>query len=288
MRGRIAVQRWPVPLIILLCIALDICAGPLPIAWGHHNAQHTPVMLQGIDLEQRLGTQVPLDIRLRDSTGRQVQLGAYFRDKPVILSLAYYSCDNLCPLSLDGLVKAMRVLPLVLGKDFTVVTVSIDPRDTPELAAATKQRYVRRYARAGDGEGWHFLTGDAEATRRLAQAVGFRYTYDPAQEQYAHASGIMVLTPAGVTARYFYGIEYAPRDLRFGLVEAAAHTIGTPIDRLLLFCYHYDPRTGQYGLIVMPILRLAALLTVLGLGTGVGLMLRRDWRARQAEKRPAP
>jgi protein SCO1/2 len=266
--------------VLMACGVLLLSIVGIRSVWGHHNAQHTPAMLEHVDLEQRLHAQVPLHVRFRKSTGEHVRLGEYFQDKPVILTLAYYSCDNLCPLSLDGLVKAMRVLPLAPGKDFTVLTVSIDPRDTPERAAATRQRYVRRYTRGGEVEGWHFLTGESDAVQRLAEAVGFRYRYDASQDQYAHASGIMVLTPTGVIARYLYGIEYAPRDLRFSLVEAAAHTIGTPIDRLLLLCYHYDPRTGQYGLIIMPILRIAALAMLLGLGAGVGLMLRRDLRAR--------
>jgi protein SCO1/2 len=244
--------------------------------WAHHGAQHTPPLLQGVGLEQRLHAQVPLDLRFRDETGMWVSLRDYVNTKPILLTLAYYNCPNLCPLVLNGLVRALRVLSLTAGADFEVLTVSIDARDTPELAAATKQDYVRRYGRTGAAQGWHFLTGDAAAITQLAQAVGFRFNYDAAEAQYAHASGVIVLTPEGVVARYVYGIEYAPRDLRLGLVEAARGTIGTPIDQLLLYCYHYDPRTGTYGLVIMNVLRLAGLTTVVGMVTLVGIMFRRD------------
>jgi protein SCO1 len=173
-------------------------------------------------------------------------------------------------------VRALRALSFTVGEQFTVVTLSIDPRDTPALAAAKKAHYRRQYGSPAAAAGWHFLTGASEAIQRLTDAVGFRYTYDAAQDQFAHTSGIMLLTPLGILARYFYGIEYAPRDLRLGLVEAAANRIGSPIDQLLLYCYHCDPRTGRYSLGILNAIRLAGLVTVLTLGAFLGLMLRRE------------
>jgi protein SCO1/2 len=254
----------------------------LPV-WGHHNTQHVPEILQKIGLEQRLNTQIQRALPFRDAAGKAVQLGDYLQDRPVILTLAYFDCPNLCPLVLEGLVKAMRVLGLDLGKDFDVITVSIDPKDTPALATQAKQRYLKRYGNAHAAAGWHFLTGEQEAITRLAQTVGFRYTYDEQQQQYAHASGIMVLTPQGRVSRYFYGVEFPPRDLRLGLVEASRNTIGTPIDQLMLMCYHYDPMTGQYSFIILPSIRLAGLLTVAGLAMLMGTMIRRDRRRKKTE-----
>lgn len=256
--------------------AILVLLGSCLPAWAHHTSQHEPELLRQVGIEQRLDTLVPLDLMFQDETGQDVRLGDYMQGKPVILTLAYYDCPRLCPLVLTGLVKAMRVLPLRLGQDFKVLTVSIDPRDTPEKAMAAKRDYLRRYGHPEAADGWHFLTGRQAAIARLAERVGFRYTYDAEQAQYAHASGLMVLTPAGKLARYFYGLEVAPRDLRLGLVEAAQHRIGTPIDQLLLLCYHYDPRTGQYGLLIMPVIRVAGLVTVLGLGMGIGFMHRHN------------
>jgi protein SCO1/2 len=245
-------------------------------AGAHHTAQHTPDILREVGIEQRLQAQIPLELVFRDETGRPVQLGNYFGEKPVILTLAYYNCPNLCTLVLNGLVRALRALSFAVGEQFSVVTLSIDPRDTPALAAAKKAQYLRQYGSPAATTGWHFLTGESAAIQRLTDAVGFRYTYDAKQDQFAHASGLMLLTPQGVLARYFYGIEYAPRDLRLGLVEAAANRIGSPIDQLLLYCYHYDPQTGRYSLGILNAIRLAGLITVLTLGAFLGLMLRRE------------
>jgi protein SCO1/2 len=250
---------------------------PLPVS-GHHNTQHTPEILRKIGLDQRLNAQIPLYLSFRDTTGKAVQLGDYLQDKPVILTLAYFDCPNLCPLVLDGLVKAMRALQLALGKDFDVITISIDPRDTPELATEAKQGYLKRYGSSHAAAGWHFLTGEQDAITRLAQTVGFRYTHAQEQEQYAHASGIMVLTPQGRVARYFYGVEFPPRDLRLGLIEASHNTIGSPVDQLILRCYRYDPMTGQYSFIILPSIRIAGLLTVGCLAMFMGAMIRRDRR----------
>jgi protein SCO1/2 len=233
-------------------------------------------LLRNVGFEQRLYAQLPLALEFRDETGKAVQLREYFSAKPVLLILDYYQCPRLCPLVLDGLLASLRMLPLTIGEQFDVLTVSIDPRDTPAVAAAKKVHYLGRYGRPGAAGGWHFLTGESEAIQRLASAVGFQYTYDAAQNQFAHAAGIMIVTPQGILARYFYGINYAPRELRLGLLEAAANTIGSPVDQLLLFCYHYDPATGTYGLAIMNVIRLAGLVTVLGLGLFMGVMFRRD------------
>jgi protein SCO1/2 len=237
-----------------------------------------PAPLRGIGLDQRLNEQVPLDLTFHDETGKAVQLREYFGEKPVVLALVYYECPMLCSLVLNGLLRSLRTLSFAVGEEFNVVTVSFNPWETPALAAAKKEMYLQSYARPGAEAGWHFLTGDEEAIQQLTRAVGFRYVYDPQSKQYAHASGIMVLTPEGKIARYFYGIEYAPRDLRLGLVEASASTIGSPVDQVLLLCYHYDPQTGKYGVVIMSVLRLAGVATVLSLGTFMLVMFRRDRR----------
>jgi protein SCO1/2 len=229
-----------------------------------------------VGFDQRLDEQVPLDLIFRDEGGQAVRLGDYFGDKPVILSLVYYNCTTLCPMILDGLVRSLTPVSFDIGKQFAILTVSFDPRETPALAAAKKTEYVRRYHRPGVAGGWHFLTGEEPAIRQLTRAVGFRYLYDAKTDQFAHAAGIVLLTPRGKVTRYFYGFDFSPRDLRLGLIEAAANTIGTPIDQVLLYCYHYDPLTGQYGLIVMNVIRLAGLATVLALGTFIVVMLRRE------------
>lgn len=243
---------------------------------AQRSSANLPAALRSVGLEQRLNTQLPLGLRFRDETGQPVQLRHYFTDQPVILTLGYYECPMLCPLVLQGLVRSLRALTLTAGKEFTVLSVSIDPEERPALAAATKHTYLRRYQRPEAEQGWHFLTGDAAAIHTLAQAVGFHYAYDADQDQYQHASGIMVLTPQGKLARYFYGVEYAPRDLRFALIEAAAYRIGSAVDQVLLWCYHYDPATGQYSLLIMNLIRLAGLLTVGGLGIFMARMFWHD------------
>jgi len=229
-----------------------------------------------IGLDQRLNEQVPLELPFRDETGKSVQLRDYFGEKPVVLALVYYQCPMLCTLVLNGLLRSLRALSFTAGNEFTVVTVSFDPGETPALAAAKKEIHLQEYARPGAEAGWHFLTGEETAIHQLTQAVGFRYVYDAKANQYAHASGIIVLTPEGRIARYFYGVEYAPRDLRLDLVEASANKIGSPIDQLLLLCYHYDPATGKYGVLITNVIRLAGVATVLGLGTFMLVMFRRD------------
>ncbi len=235
--------------------------------------------LQGVGFDQKLGAALPLDLFFRDDGGTSVRFGDLFRGKPVVLAFVYYKCPMLCTETLNGLLRALRALSFDAGRQFNVAIVSIDPRETAALAAAKKKLYVERYGRAGGARGWSFLTGTPEAIRRLSGAAGFRYSYDAALDQYAHATGLLVLTPDGRVSRCLYGVEYAAGDLRLALVEAAAGAIGTPVDRLLLYCYHYDPLTGKYGLLITRALRLAGALTVLFLAALVaGLNPRAETR----------
>jgi len=219
---------------------------------------------------------VPLDATFRDETGKSVRLGDLIGDRPVVLSIVYFRCPMLCTMVLNGLVRAMRTLSLSAGKDFEVLTVSIDPTETAELAQAKKAEYLAQYGREGAGDGWRFLTGEKAEIDRLAGAVGFTYSYDEASGEYAHASGLMVLTPQGRVHRYLYGIEYAPRDLRLGLVEAGSGAIGSPVDQVLLLCYRYDPVSGTYGFAIMTAVRVAGIAVLAALALFVILMIRRD------------
>lgn len=239
-----------------------------------------PEPLREVRIDQQLNAQVPLDLVFKDEEGRAVPLSAYFGRKPVVLGLVYYQCPMLCTMILNGTLRAVRALSLEAGEDFEIVSVSFDPREGPELAAPKKAEYVRRYGREGGRRGWHFLTGEEDAIRKLTDTVGFYYKYDPATGQYAHASAIIVLTPEGRVARYLYGIEYAPRDLRLALVEASAGRIGTPVDQALLYCFHYDPETGKYGLLIMNIIRILGSATVISLAAFILIMFRRDRKKR--------
>jgi len=214
------------------------------------------------------------DLTFRDETGQSVKLGDYFGTKPVILNLVYYNCTMLCGEVLAGLTGAMRLVKFDVGNEFDVITVSFDPRETPDIAAAKKNDYVKRYGRANAAAGWHFLTGSAESINGLTKAVGFQYQYYPKINQFAHATAIMVLTPQGCISRYFYGVEFPPKDLRMGLVEASEGKIGNPVDAVLLYCYHYDPASGKYGAVITNILRLAAAATILILGTFLIILFR--------------
>lgn len=231
-----------------------------------------------IGLDQRLNEQLPLTLAFRDETGKAVQLRDYFGDKPVILSLAYYDCPMLCTLVINGLIRTLRTLSFSAGNEFNVITVSFNPKNTPAMAAAKRQTSLQSYSRKGAENGWHFLTGDQATIQQLTQAIGFRYAYDEKTQQYAHPSGIMILTPEGKLSRYFYGVEYAPRDVRLGLVEASAGKIGSPVDQVLLLCFHYDPATGKYGLIITRALQLGGLVTMLALGGFILISSRRDRR----------
>lgn len=260
-----------------LAVCCVLTAG-IGVAWAHHNARHEPALLRDVGLDQHLGEPIALDTVFRDEAGKAVRLGDYFGAKPVVLVLSYFQCPRLCPLVLDGLTKSLKTLTFSIGGQFQVITVSIDVRDTPAVARVKKTRYVQRYGRPGAADGWHFLTGAAAEIERLARSVGFRYAYDAHADQFVHAAGIVILTPQGKLARYFYGLDYAPRALRLGLVEAAANTIGSPVDRLLLFCYHYDPATGTYSLVIMNVVRLAGAATVLGVGALLGILFYRERR----------
>lgn len=242
-------------------------------------ASAQPQILREVGYDQRLGEPVPLDIVLRDETGAPVRLADALGGKPAVLSLVYYECPMLCTLTLNGLVSALTALPFEPGRDFSLVTVSFDERERPEQAVRRKQAYVARYKRKGAEENWHFLTGDQASLKRLTQAVGFRYAWDERTKQFAHPAGVVLLTPDGRIARYLYGVEYAPKDLRLGLIEASEGRIGSPVDRLLLYCYQYDPAQGRYGAVVLRIVRVAGLATLLGLGGFVMVMLRRERRA---------
>ena len=236
-----------------------------------------PGALEGVGIDQKLDTQVPLDLTFRDEAGRTVPLSTYFHSKkPVILALVYYECPMLCTQILNDLESSLKAVSFNPGQDFEVVSVSFDPKDTSQTAASKKQILLKRYNRPNTNNGWHFLVGDEPNIKALTDAVGFHYKYDPKTQQFAHASGIMILTPDGHLSRYFYGLEYAPRDVRLGLVEASQNKIGSPVDQILLFCYHYDPSTGKYGALVMRIVRFAGAGFVLVCGTILWVVVRRE------------
>jgi protein SCO1/2 len=249
-------------------------------------AEPLPPILREVGIDQKLNAQVPVDQDFRDEAGQSIRLGDCFGGKPVILVLAYYRCPMLCTQVLNGLLEGLRGVPFDAGKQFNVVAVSFDPREMPALAAAKKATYVEQYGRHNAAAGWHFLTGDQAGIDRLTEAAGFHYRYDPQQDQFAHASGIMILTPQGRIARYFYGIDFPSRDLRLGLVEASENKIGAPVDQLLLFCYHYDAATGTYTAQAMNLVRLGGVLTLLVLGT----LLFGAWyrELRKGRRRTAP
>jgi protein SCO1 len=233
-----------------------------------------PPYLENVGIDQHLDAQVPPDLAFVDDTGHAVKLGDYFGTKPIILNLVYYNCTMLCGEALAGLTGAMKAVKFDVGKEFEVVTVSFNPRETPDLAATKKKDYVTRYGRPGAASGWHFLTGSEESINALTKAVGFQYQYDPKIKQYAHVTAILLLTPQGRISRYFYGVEFAPKDLRMGLVEASQNKIGNAVDQVLLYCYHYDPATGKYGAIVSNILRLGAGVTIVLLAALLFILFR--------------
>ena len=238
-----------------------------------------PPYLQNVGIEQHLDGQVPPELTFVDDAGRPVKLGDYFGKKPLILNLVYYNCTMLCGEALAGLTGAMKMVKFNVGDEFDVITVSFNPQETPAIAAAKKQDYLKRYGRAGAASGWHFLTGPADSINALTKSVGFQYQYDAKRNQYAHATAIMVLTPQGRISRYFYGVDFPPKDLRLGLVEASQGKIGNAVDQVLLYCYHYDPETGKYGAMVSNMLRLGAGITILLLGGLIFILLRLETAA---------
>ena len=235
-----------------------------------------PAMLRDVGIDQKLGQQLPLDALFADEAGKPVRLGQYFGKRPVLLVLAYYNCPMLCTQVFNGLVSSLRVLPFDAGKDFDVVAVSFDPRDRPPDAAAKKKAYVDDYKRPGAEAGWHFLTGGAGSIERVTKAAGFRYRFDESTGQFAHAAAIYVATPEGKLSRYFYGIEYGPRDLRLAMVEASQGRIGSVVDQILLFCFHYDPKIGRYSAAIMKMVRFGGVAAVVILSTFLVVMWRRD------------
>jgi protein SCO1 len=254
--------------LVLLCVATSLRA----------QVYGRPAILRDVGIEQHMGEQVPLDVPFNDEQGRTVTLRQY-TGKPVILALVYYQCPGLCDLVLNGIVRSTRELKFNAGDEYQVIAVSFDARENYPLARDKKQSYMKDYGRAGAQQGWHFLTGSDGSSRLLADTVGFHFTYDPVSNQFAHPSAIMILTPEGRVARYFYGIDYPVRDVKLGLIDASGGRIGSPIDAVQLFCFHYDPANGKYGLLIVNVLRLAGLATMAALGTFIIIMFRRDARA---------
>jgi protein SCO1/2 len=260
-------------LLIVLVAAAALAQSPLPAVppgIGGGIPTRLPDALRDVGITQKLDAQLPLDLAFTDENGRRVQLREYFGKRPVILSFVYYDCPMLCTMVLNGLVRGLRPINLQPGRDFEIVTVSFDSRETPVLAASKKRSYLNSYRRDGAEQGWHFLTGGEASVKALAAAAGFRYRFDESSKQFAHASGVMVTTPGGKLSRYFYGVEFSARDLRLSVVDASAGKIGSLADQMLLFCFHYDPATAKYGVAIMNVTRALAAATVLALG---GFML---------------
>jgi protein SCO1 len=257
-----------------LAMTLPACGQGMTQGIMSPPASLRPPGLKNVGIEQHLTEQIPPDLAFRDETGKPVHLSDYFGRKPVILNLVYYQCPMLCSEVLAGLESALRVLKFNVGQEFEVLTVSFDPRDTSEIAAAKKAETLKRYGRPDAVQGWHFLTGSQSAIDALTRAAGFQYEYDAKTGQFAHATAIMLLTPEGKIAQYYYGVEFAPKDLRLGIIQASQNKIGTVVDEVLLYCYHYNPDTGKYGAIISRILQLAAGATILALGTFLVVMFR--------------
>lgn len=242
-----------------------------PKAYDPSQSEPTglPKVLDQVGIEQKLDAQIPLDTEFKDENGNIVKLGEYFKSgRPVILALVYYECPMLCNEVLNGLTGGLKGISFDAGKEFDVVAISFDARENekPNLAKNKKENYVNRYERPQTAAGWHFLTGTQSSIDAVTQAVGFGYKYDEATDQFAHAGGFLIATPEGRISKYYYGIEYAPKDIKFGIQESAQNKIGDPVDKLLLYCYHYDPSKGKYGLAILNVIRLGGVITLLGLG----------------------
>ena len=284
MRGTI---RLALAAAMLLAVAAPGLAQVAPYGektMGEPAQDHLPDILNTVKIDQRLGQQLPLDARFATKPASQSSWETTSVRVPVILSLVYYQCQILCMEDLNGLVSALEMVNLTPGKDFQIVIVSIDPAETPAIAAAKKAMYVKRYGRMDTAAGWHFLTGEQPAIKALAQAVGFGYVRLPGPAGkpplFAHASSIEVVTPEGRMAQYYLGVEYSPRDLRLGLVEASHNTIGTPVDNILTYCYRYDPKLNRHSLVIARIVQAGCLLTVLGLGSFMVVSFRRDFKGK--------
>jgi protein SCO1/2 len=269
----------------LLALSTAAAAQTIPDNVGK-SSSGLPTQLQNVGFEPQLDAQLPLDVNFRDESGRDVQLREYFGRKPVVLALVYYGCPMLCNQVEMGVVGSLKMLSFNPARDYEVLFISFDPRETPDMAAKKKEAALSRFGRPETAAGWHFLTGKEEAVRAVASAANFRYSFDEKHNLFAHASGIMLLTPDGRISRYFYGVEYPSRDVRLGLVDASAGKIGTPIDHLLLFCFQYNPETARYSATVLKIVRLGGILTILTIVGGILIFRRRDVRAASATSRP--
>ena len=286
--NRLATIRKQALVLALIALALCCCAPAFAqvAPWGEKQPgpvrDEAPELLKKVAITQKLNAQIPLDLQFRDETGKAVTLGNYFGKRPVILSMVYYKCKMLCPEEINGLVGSLEMVKFDPGKDFNVVFVSIDPTETPKDAAEEKATYMKRYGRPGTEGGWHFLTGEQPAITTLANAVGYGYTRVPGPDgqmnQFAHASAIEILTPAGKLDQYYLGVEYAPKDLQLGLVEAANGKIGSPVDDILTYCYRYNPLLNRHDLLIARIVQAGCLLTLLILGTYMFINFRRDIR----------
>ena len=269
---------------VALALALGVSAAaqvaaPGDKAMGEQN-DHLPTVLNKVKITQNLNQMIPLDGQFRDETGKEVRMGEYFGKRPAILALVYYECPMLCSEELNGLVSALEMVKFTPGKDFDVIVVSIDPSEGPDLARAKKAMYVKRYGKPETADGWHFLTGMQPSINALADATGYGYVRVPGPNgkltQFAHASALQIITPEGRIAQYYMGVEYSPRDLRLGLVEASSNKIGTPVDAILTYCYHYDPSLNKHSLVVARVVQLGGIFTVLILGGFMVVMFRRD------------
>lgn len=260
-------KQWIAAAIVSVAFSAS-CAAATP--------QGLPSQLRGVGIDQHLNAQMPLGATFKDETGATVTLGKYFGKKPVLFTPVYYTCPMLCSQILSGVVAGLRPLSLKPGRDFEVVAMSINPSETPADAKSKRDQYSHSYSSRDGTSGWHFLVGSQQSIDQVTRAIGFRYHWDPVNKMFVHASGIMIVTPDGKIARYFYGVEYEPKDLKLGLIEASHDTIGSPVDQVLLFCYHYDPKTGKYGAAVLNLLRLVAGAVLALLVGGLFFLWKRD------------
>ena len=264
---------------------IGLVIGSLFVQADAQPAMMKPPVLKDVGIDQILNTQVPLDLEFKDETGRAVRLSEYFKGKPVILSLVYYDCPQLCSLTLNGLMNVLKTLPMQPGKDFTALTISFDPKEKPELAAQKRDSYLHKLANPDANNGWHFLTGEEEAIKLLARSVGFRFIWDPVSKQYAHSSALIIITPEGKVSRYFYPSDvlsnFEPRDIRFGLLDASGNKIGSLADQVILYCYQYDPMRGTYSLVLMRLMRIFGGITIVTL-IALILFLRHKTKQKEA------
>jgi len=255
---------------------VSLVSSPALYASANASTPRLPGELSGIAFDQKLDAAVPLDVTFRDENGASVRLGKYFHGKPVILATVYYRCPMLCSQILSGIVRGLRPLSLEPGRDFEIVAVSINPAETPHDAAEKQEQYSRSYSKRAGPAGWNFLVGPEPSIKAVTEAIGFHYRYDPPTKMYFHASGITVLTPEGRVSRYLYGVDYEPKDLKLSLIEASHERIGSPVDQVLLFCYHYDPKTGKYGAVVVNLLKICSGLLLVVLAISLTWLWRRD------------